>query len=220
MKRFLCLFLSLLLFSMGGCSQTTEEVDKFNIAYYCVINGEKGEIPQEVYVDGANYPLEYTGGNVCIIDGLKTSYNVKEDFINYEIKFDGWFVDEACTLAFEGVDKATTGNIVLYAKLTKNIIHIKRTITYKAVIINEVIDIPSQMFKENGSYPTSYNEGEDIFTIDDLESSCVINGENYSFQGWYSASDCKTAFAGVNKQTCGNMVVYAKINVEVWSPNA
>ncbi len=61
-------------------------------------------------VDGKSYPTEYTYNTATTVDDLKSVGN-------YE--FGGWYLDEECTIEFEGEIPANQrGEFVLYAKIT------------------------------------------------------------------------------------------------------
>lgn len=90
-------------------------VEKYGITYYGVIDGEKTEIPDYMYLSGTVYPTEYEKGQGTSVPALREYYPVTD---LKDIAFDGWYLDEECTQAFDGVISAeSTGDITLYAKL-------------------------------------------------------------------------------------------------------
>lgn len=66
-----------------------------------------------------NYPTSYISGEETVVDDLKTSfrYNYSDGgYVAY--RFDGWFLDEAYTIPFDGVITADmTNDLVIYAKI-------------------------------------------------------------------------------------------------------
>ncbi len=98
-----------------------EDVDVavYKIVYYAVVKGKSVDIPAKVYKQDGNYPSGYLSSNGATVDDLSesTSVTALEDWF-----FKGWYLDEACTQAFDGTIKSgTKGDIVLYAKISKNV---------------------------------------------------------------------------------------------------
>lgn len=91
----------------------------------------------------------------------------------------------------------------------------KYKILYKAVDYGIVTEIPSVMYKTDGSYPKLYKEGEPV-TVSDLQDS--YGDTEYEFFGWYLDEACTQPFSGTmdgNK----SITLYAKIDVASWTKN-
>lgn len=91
----------------------------------------------------------------------------------------------------------------------------KYKILYKAVDYGIVTEIPSVMYKTDGSYPTLFKEGEPV-TVSDLQDS--YGDTEYEFFGWFLDEACTQAFSGTvdgNK----SITLYAKIDVASWTKN-
>ncbi len=86
------------------------------------------------------------------------------------------------------------------------------TITYKAVIDGVEADIPDAMYKEDGSYPTSYTKGVGA-TVSELQD-ITVEEDTYDFVGWYLDKNCAYAFQGISATSMGNATLYAKITVD------
>ena len=226
MKRLLSLLVCVVLgltFFVSCSNQNTNDDDdneSYSISYYGVLDGVKIDLPAVAYLDNVTYPQEYVKGEITQINILKRYYNEIKDGKNYEISFEGWFYDQACTNEFSFISKSDTGDITIYAKLTSREIRTKRNIIYKAVIDNQIVDIPVDMYDDNVQYPTSYYEG-DIVVINDLIKQYQPNAYSlYEFVKWYTTSECDQEFTSITATTTGDITIYAKINYEFWSPNA
>ena len=207
--------------SFAGCSNNDKpnddtSNDKFTITYYSVIDGVKGELPSDALVEGVSYPTEYTQGTVVIMENLKPYFKVVTDSGNYEIIFDGWFIDSECQTEFKAIDADTVGNIIIYAKMSKRML--TQNITYKCVINGEIVDLSAEFMRENGKYPLAYNEGEGDVLIDDLKEETYICDIRYRFVDWYTTPTFEKEFAGITPETTGNIIIYAKIIKDVWGP--
>lgn len=84
------------------------------------------------------------------------------------------------------------------------------TITYYAIIDGTKTSIPSAMHITNGSYPTTYKEGDTV-TFDMLQD--YSDGTTtYDFVGWYTDMTCTEKVEGtLSAGIKGNIVLYAKI---------
>lgn len=85
---------------------------RYSIKYKMVVNGATRDVEEEMFKNGATYATTYTYGESATVDDLQ--------FIHYtqylDYAFEGWYLDKACTVAFEGTDKLQD-NITLYAKI-------------------------------------------------------------------------------------------------------
>ena len=86
------------------------------------------------------------------------------------------------------------------------------TISYKAVIDGVEADIPDAMYKQDGSYPTSYTKGVGA-TVSDLQD-ITVEEDIYDFVGWYLDKNCAYAFQSISTTSMGNATLYAKITVD------
>ena len=88
----------------------------YKIVYRAVHNGKTvTDVHEAFFVNGNAYPTVYWYGVDTKIDDLKEIIypSPYEDRV-----FEGWYLDEACTIAFDGViDAGERGHIVLYAKV-------------------------------------------------------------------------------------------------------
>jgi uncharacterized repeat protein (TIGR02543 family) len=81
------------------------------IYYQAVIGGKKAEFPYG-YFDASKFPTEYVVGEGVAIADIISKHP------DYEFK--GWYLDEACTQALGGRIALQTEDVVLYAKIEKN----------------------------------------------------------------------------------------------------
>lgn len=92
----------------------------FSITYKAVLYGFRGdktltEVPEKFYKKNGNYPTEYKGVLGATVDDLYRRWDIDR---NNSQAFDGWFLDEACTVPFDGViAPRSSGDITIYAKL-------------------------------------------------------------------------------------------------------
>ena len=86
------------------------------------------------------------------------------------------------------------------------------TISYKAVIDGTETDIPDAMYKQDGSYPTSYTKGVGA-TVSELQD-ITVEEDTYDFVSWYLDKNCAYAFQGISTTNMGNVILYAKITVD------
>lgn len=94
--------------------ETPPAVAKYAITYKGVLYGEVIEIPEYMYLSGSEYPTEYEKGQGASVPELREYYPVTD---LKDIAFYGWYLDEECTQAFDGViSTESTGDITLYAK--------------------------------------------------------------------------------------------------------
>ena len=73
---------------------------------------------QPAFKTDGNYPTSYISGEETIIDDLKSSFiiNRPNNGGDSGYKFKGWYLDEECTIPFDGVITADmTGDITIYA---------------------------------------------------------------------------------------------------------
>lgn len=225
MKKLLMILMSLVLglCALAGCGGGNTDPVKSDIAYYAVIDGaEPVSVPQEALKEDASYPKEYTEGKALSISPLKDSYAITIDGQEGVMVCSVWYTDIACTQEFNGITVETKGNIKLYSKFTSAVNYTECTITYKAVMGNEVVDIPSVCFEKNGNYPTTYVEGIGV-SISDLKVKAMQfetngSGTDYDFKGWFTNSSCTTAFTGIDANARGDITIYAKIAVAYYTP--
>ncbi len=84
-------------------------------------------------VDGGNYPESYTYGETVTISALKSSFTCGGPGSNYHsgsgsgnagYAFKGWYLDNRCTVPFDGtIPAGTYGDITLYANITATYTH-------------------------------------------------------------------------------------------------
>ena len=108
-----------------------------------------------------------------------------------------------------------------------------------------VTEINPLMFLEDGSYPTGYDEGEEVY-ISPLKSGLVDISlhEDREFKGWYADVTCTTLYSevtttehevpywweedgtytitedeysGIKVKASGDLIFYAKLNCGYWT---
>ena len=109
-----------------------------------------------------------------------------------------------------------SGFAMLFARRDK----VEYDITYVAIQNGKQTDIHADFYKKGGSYPSEYISGAGA-TIDDLKDSISVgSNENRLFIGWYLDQYCTEEFDGtIDKESVGNITLYAKISVGYWTKN-
>lgn len=71
------------------------------------------------------------------------------------------------------------------------------SISYYAVEYGKVVEINPLLYRENGSYPTNYTAGEEIY-ISPLKAGYIdiSSTEDRKFKGWYADVDCSVLYSG------------------------
>lgn len=97
---------------------------------YLFVNGSEYGLSK---VNGGNYPESYTYGEAVTISALKSSFNCGGPGSNYHsgsgsgnagYVFKGWYLDNRCTVPFDGtIPAGTYGDITLYADITATYTH-------------------------------------------------------------------------------------------------
>ena len=206
MKKFLVWLLSIVtaLFCLVGCATPDEFETSHTITYYAVIDGTQSSVPAGMYVKDGSYPSSYIVGVGATVDDLQTYV---EGDVTYT--FEGWFTNKSCETAFTGVGKTAEKDVVIYAKVTKTTepeTPQVMDIEYYSVIDGTVGSIPAAMYDADTSkYPATYVVGVGA-KIGDLNST-----DKYTFVGWYTDGECKTAFTEIDTNATEKVVVYAKI---------
>lgn len=122
MKKFrtirnLVLIFLLAIFGIGVISTffATPETEKtYTITYKVVAQGYVVDIPENAFVKGRNYPTTYTEGETVVLDDPVQEYWY-DAYNQYE--FRGWYLDEACTIPFDGETVANSNqDVTVYAK--------------------------------------------------------------------------------------------------------
>ena len=118
------------------------------------------------------------------------------------------------------------------------------SISYYAVERGKVVEINPLLYRENGSYPTNYTAGEEIY-ISPLKGGYIdiSSTEDRKFKGWYADVDCSVLYSGktetekevpdwlgdgrgkITEETYGgfwikaqgDLVFYAKLSCGVWT---
>ena len=116
-------------------------------------------------------------------------------------------------------------------------------ISYYAVENGKVVELNPLLYQENGSYPTCYTAGEEIY-ISPLKTGLVdiSPNEDRRFQGWYADAGCSVIYIGKTEtdkavpewigdgsgkiteetyggfwiKTQGDLVFYAKLECGLW----
>ena len=85
---------------------------RYSIKYKMVVGGTVKDVDERMFARGSTYETTFTYGESAKVDDLQFIwYDSYTDYI-----FEGWYLDKACTVAFEGTDKLQE-NITLYAKI-------------------------------------------------------------------------------------------------------
>ena len=96
----------------------------------------------------------------------------------------------------------------------------KQTITYVGVNgqTGEIIEIPAELKKLGGSYPTEYVVGE-ITTVDAMQTESVFVGLiEYLFEGYYTDESCNNVFENISEEETNPITIYVKIAVYRHTP--
>lgn len=218
MKKLLVLILSVLLglgalAAWGGdTDDSSSPVVTYDITYSAVIDGVKQEVPAAAWKQNGKYPESYEKGKIAPIDNLNT-YDVVTETAEVKVLFQGWFTDEACTVSFTGITVETVGDLKLYAKISEAV---QRTITLKGVKGSQEVEIPEQMKRKDGNYPSTYYEGigAQVDTLKDYED----RNNEWRFLGWYTDKACTEKFEGtIDITQTGDVTLYAKLYYAAWS---
>lgn len=94
-------------------SNNTIKNTKYKITYQAVIDGEVASVPARMYYSDGEYPTHFKAGETVTVSDLQFIYYDK----NTDYDFVGWYLDEACTQAFDGTIKENA-NVTLYAKIS------------------------------------------------------------------------------------------------------
>lgn len=91
-------------------------------------------------------------------------------------------------------------------------------VAYYGIIDGEQGTIPAALYKDDGSYPTSYESAKGA-TVDELQDYGYVE-----FHGWYLDKVCETPFSGtISAGHTGRVALYAKVidlmNDMYWTPN-
>lgn len=178
--------------------------DSASISYFAIIDAQKTSIPVGMYKTDGKYPEKYFQSIGAEIDDLQ---DYQEDKILYS--FEGWFLDESLTTAFNGITTQTTGNVTLYASIHKEVEPeiVTKTISYLAVIDGVEGAIPANMYDADASkYPTSYTVGNSAVVGD------LLAVGDYVFDGWFLDVGCCVSFDGISNTADTDFVLYAKIS--------
>ena len=224
MKKIICFILGALLglFAFAACGGDDNNPEYrpapvyYDITYSAVLDGTKQDVPQTAWKENGAYPKQYERGKETKVDNLKAYYDASTDTQNVKVLFQGWFTDEACTQAFEGITSKTRNALTLYAKLTTETEPIEYTISYYVISEDGAVKSLAEwevLKAQNGEYPTAYVCGA-VTTVDALQN--VPNGENkrYSVSAWYTEEACENEFAGITVETTGNIALYATVKVQ------
>lgn len=224
MKRIVTIIFTciLALFSLFACENNTPALQEYGlqykITYHALFDGELTQVPQDAWADGKSYPQFHIYGEDTKIDDLKSEYDFPIHNQIFSVVFEGWFLDEACTQEFQGINRYNRKETVVYAKLTSNIVYTERNINYQAVFNGQVMEVPQEMFLAQKEYPNIFLEWMSEFVIEDLGKAPYYkpNGEKayYGFYGWYVDQACTQSFTGITKETSGDVTVYAKLQSE------
>ena len=211
------------LFAFTACNLNNNDPVKSDIRYYAVIDGaEPVSVPREAFKENTYYPTTYVEGKELTLSLLKDRYEITIEGQAGLMVCSAWYTDVACTQLFKGITEEMKGDIALYSKFTSAVNYTESTITYKAVMGNEVVDIPSVCFETNGNYSTSYVEGVGV-SISALKTTATVfksdgSSTEYDFEGWFTDASCKTAFTGIDENARGDITVYAKIERAYYTP--
>ncbi len=103
--------------------------------------------------------------------------------------FTGWYSDTELTNKVESFNLDQIGNVTLYAKY-------------------ELLDYKVTYYLDEGTNspenPASYNINSLITELKDATR------DGYYFRGWYTDANCTVPFEGVDEQTAGDLIIYAK----------
>lgn len=88
----------------------------YSITYYIkTLDGEIKPVPNAMWIENGNYPMDYTVGENTTVSALKNAETARFSF-----EFLGWYCDSACTTPFNGVlGTGNEGDVTLYAQVRK-----------------------------------------------------------------------------------------------------
>lgn len=184
---------------------------EYSVSYYVVEGGVTTALAADstYRVSGAEYPTSYYYGSVVTVDSLVSFFD--KDDTKYAIGC--WYTDEDCETAFAGITVETVGDLKLYAKISEAV---QRTITLKGVIGSQEVEIPEQMKRKDGNYPSTYYEGigAQVDTLKDYED----RNNEWRFLGWYTDKACTEKFEGtIDITQTGDVTLYAKLYYAAWT---
>lgn len=96
---------------------------------------------------------------------------------------------------------------------------VQRTITLKGVKGSQEVEIPEQMKRKDGNYPSTYYEGigAQVDTLKDYED----RNNEWRFLGWYTDKACTEKFEGtIDITQTGDVTLYAKLYYAAWTDPA
>ena len=96
----------------------------------------------------------------------------------------------------------------------------KQTITYVGINgqTGKIMEIPAELKKLGGNYPTEYVIGE-ITTIDAMQTQSVFVGSiEYVFKGYYTDESCNNVFENISEEETNLITIYVKIAVYRHTP--
>ena len=108
--------------------------------------------------------------------------------------FVGWYLDAFYSMPITTIEKGTFGDITLYGKFISNTFKI----TYKNI----------DGISNQNALPNGYNYGTE------LEIPKAIK-DGFSFAGWFLDEACTNSFSAITKTTEGDLILYAKWEVNV-----
>ena len=94
------------------------------------------------------------------------------------------------------------------------------SIEYVAIQSGKTAEIYEDFWLENGSYPTTYIAGEGAIVSDLKAIVYPSSTEDREFKGWYWDAACTQEFDGtIGENVAGDLTIYAKISVGMWTKN-
>ena len=175
--------------------------DSFATKVTEIAKGSTGNITLYAKWNLETYTISYELNGGTNAAENPAGYNVENETITLKAAtkngytFGGWYKETSFATKVPEIAKGSTGNITLYAKWLKTY-----TISYE---LNGGTNAA-----EN---PAGYNVENETITLK------AATKNNYIFDGWYKESSFVTKVTEIAKGSTGNITLYAKWNLEIYT---